>query len=198
MAYVKTQWANGDVISAEKLNNIENGISVIDGNTVVYEIPVIYTKISDSDIPVIGRIDTSDNQMYIDVTVQDVLTNLRQGKNVYFRFNVDFSLLIEDDYITFDEGVTNISFMLPVYLVIHESDTGTGMEIFGVQIECGEFFDHKLFPAIYPESIFNLNAMGFAFTSQEVNTEMFVDLSDASTQVFNTFGGSSSDGGNMQ
>lgn len=26
MAYVKNEWANGDVITADKLNNIENGI----------------------------------------------------------------------------------------------------------------------------------------------------------------------------
>ena len=40
MAYEKTTWATGDVVTAEKLNNIENGIAVADsGGSVCRKIP---------------------------------------------------------------------------------------------------------------------------------------------------------------
>lgn len=32
MAYEKTTWADGDIISAERMNNIENGIANLDEN----------------------------------------------------------------------------------------------------------------------------------------------------------------------
>lgn len=32
MAYEKTIWANGDIISAEAMNNIQNGIANLDEN----------------------------------------------------------------------------------------------------------------------------------------------------------------------
>lgn len=37
MSYVKNTWTEGDVITAEKLNNIENGVSEVGG---VYEIEI--------------------------------------------------------------------------------------------------------------------------------------------------------------
>ena len=35
MAYTKTIWASGDVISAEKLNNLENGVEAVSAKDVV-------------------------------------------------------------------------------------------------------------------------------------------------------------------
>lgn len=32
MSYQKTVWADGDIISAQKMNNIENGIANLDEN----------------------------------------------------------------------------------------------------------------------------------------------------------------------
>ena len=34
MSYEKTVWADGDIISAQKMNNIENGIETLDENGV--------------------------------------------------------------------------------------------------------------------------------------------------------------------
>ena len=34
MSYEKTVWADGDIISAQKMNNIENGIATLDENGV--------------------------------------------------------------------------------------------------------------------------------------------------------------------
>ena len=33
MAYVKTNWTIGDTITAQKLNNLENGLEAVDGRT---------------------------------------------------------------------------------------------------------------------------------------------------------------------
>lgn len=34
MSYEKTVWADGDIISAQRMNNIENGIETLDKNGV--------------------------------------------------------------------------------------------------------------------------------------------------------------------
>ena len=34
MSYQKTVWADGDIISAQRMNNIENGIETLDENGV--------------------------------------------------------------------------------------------------------------------------------------------------------------------
>ena len=34
MSYEKTVWADGDIISAQRMNNIENGIETLDENGV--------------------------------------------------------------------------------------------------------------------------------------------------------------------
>ena len=41
MAYNKTNWKTGDVISAEKLNNIEDGITNVDN---IMIIPTIFDR----------------------------------------------------------------------------------------------------------------------------------------------------------
>ena len=35
MSYTKTNWQNGDIITAEKMNNIENGIDIAENNVVI-------------------------------------------------------------------------------------------------------------------------------------------------------------------
>ena len=64
MSYTPTDWKTGDVITADKLNNIEQGI-VNAGNVEVFEFEVITDN---------------DNQVVTDVTVQDVIDAYSAGK----------------------------------------------------------------------------------------------------------------------
>lgn len=64
MSYTPTEWKTGDVITADKLNNIEQGIVNAPG-VAVFEFEVI----SDND-----------NQVVTDATVQDVINEFTAGK----------------------------------------------------------------------------------------------------------------------
>lgn len=48
MSYEKTIWADGDIISAQKMNNIENGIETLDENGVgLFVVDVIEEEVED-------------------------------------------------------------------------------------------------------------------------------------------------------
>lgn len=64
MSYTPTEWKTGDVITADKLNNMENGILNAPG-VAVFEFEVITDN---------------DNQVVTDVTYQDVLDAYSAGK----------------------------------------------------------------------------------------------------------------------
>lgn len=64
MSYTPTEWKTGDVITAEKLNNMEDGIENAPG-VAVFEFEVITDN---------------DNQLVTDVTVQDVIDAYSAGK----------------------------------------------------------------------------------------------------------------------
>ena len=50
MSYEKTIWADGDIISAQRMNNIENGIADLDENGVgLFVVDVIEEEIEDSE-----------------------------------------------------------------------------------------------------------------------------------------------------
>lgn len=48
MSYEKTVWADGDIISAQRMNNIENGIETLDENGVgLFVVDVIEEEVED-------------------------------------------------------------------------------------------------------------------------------------------------------
>lgn len=76
MAYTKTTWATGDVVTATKLNNMENGIAnatpfiigyEIEGNTMTLQNTwqEIWDKVSNGSIPYILTIDNETD--YLDI-----------------------------------------------------------------------------------------------------------------------------------
>lgn len=83
MAYSKTTWANGDVITAAKLNNMENGIAdaasvlvlTMDGETFAFN--KTWQEIHDAiaaGIPVVASFEY-DGDTYAVVAVQTLITN---------------------------------------------------------------------------------------------------------------------------
>ena len=76
MSYTKTTWAKGDVITATKLNNMENGIAnatpfiieyVIEGSTITLQSTwqEIWDKVSNGSIPYILTVDNETH--YLDI-----------------------------------------------------------------------------------------------------------------------------------
>lgn len=57
MSYVKNNWTEGDIITAEKLNNIENGVSEVGG---VYEIELTEEELEQAAIGEVTRDITSE------------------------------------------------------------------------------------------------------------------------------------------
>lgn len=83
MAYSKTTWANGDVITAAKLNNMENGIAgaasvlalTMDGDTFAFD--KTWQEIHDAiaaGIPVVASFEV-EGDTYTVVAVQTLITN---------------------------------------------------------------------------------------------------------------------------
>ena len=64
MAYTPNNWKDGDVITAEKMNKIENAVS-----------PLIITLTGET---------TSNGQPYVNATADDVLAALEAGKCLIF------------------------------------------------------------------------------------------------------------------
>ena len=65
MAYVKTAWATGDVITAEKLNNMEGGIEAQD--------PII----------LLGVYDANDNTITFDISAAGMFSAIEDGKKLF-------------------------------------------------------------------------------------------------------------------
>ena len=74
MSYNKTTWATGDIVTADKLNNIENGIA----NNNIY-IVSITSNIEDS---------TGDETLTLDKTWQEISDAAQSGKLVKFIRNI--------------------------------------------------------------------------------------------------------------
>lgn len=67
MSYTPTEWSTGDVITAEKLNNIEQGI-------VSHDVFVV-TSINDDSL----------NAFVLDKTYAEILTAIKSGNNVLIK-----------------------------------------------------------------------------------------------------------------
>lgn len=68
-SYVPTEWVTGDVITAEKLNHIEDGVELIsDGNNMI-----INVEVNENDISISS----------IDATLSDIVDACIARKNVY-------------------------------------------------------------------------------------------------------------------
>lgn len=74
MSYTKQTWANGDVITADKLNHIEDGIDGINNR-----IRVIYTATWDDN--------TNDYIWTCDKTFNEILSLIESGVDVYAQIN---------------------------------------------------------------------------------------------------------------
>lgn len=74
MAYTKTQWSNGDVISAEKLNNIEQGIEDASGGGNTFLVTFEYVAYS--------------NTWTCDKTNAEIYEAYSDGKDIRYNINV--------------------------------------------------------------------------------------------------------------
>lgn len=84
MAYTPTEWKNGDVITAEKLNKIESGIE---------------SASSGGGIMIINAVVAKNESSYIvtaDKTYENVLAAYNEGKMVVVRGKVDFEGIGEE------------------------------------------------------------------------------------------------------
>lgn len=90
MAYVKTTWQTGDVITAEKLNNMEGGIEALQ------PLIVIKTQIEENNTK------ASFPQFTLDKTYTEIMSALQAGVNVFIclidadEFNRD--MVVRADY----------------------------------------------------------------------------------------------------
>ena len=100
MAYIKTVWENGDVITKEKLNNIENGITNAGGGLVT-----TFTTSED------GYTDT------LDASYNDIKGACLSGKAVYLAFSFASPLGVNYDIFPIYRLETRTIDSGPIYLV---------------------------------------------------------------------------------
>lgn len=105
MSYEKTTWQDGDIITAEKLNNIENGVKEISENTSIY--------IADVNV----GMDSEEIWINTTQTFQNLLTQYNNGKIILFR-----SVLNNHGY-----AIINFTFYTSEYL---DYDTGENLQCF--------------------------------------------------------------------
>lgn len=91
MAYNKTTWANGDVITAEKLNNIEQGIA--DSNDVVY---INYTDDNEK----------GEHRLSCDVDFSDIYSAFTNSKTIIVKYQNHLYQLYEatDQVVSFSRA----------------------------------------------------------------------------------------------
>lgn len=71
MSYEPTVWNNGDIITAEKLNKLENGVANGD---------------NDDEAFIITQTDSNNNQLYVDKTLEEILQAIDDNKKLVYRF----------------------------------------------------------------------------------------------------------------
>lgn len=74
MAYTPTNWQNGDVITAEKLNKLENGVA--QGGSADYDLVLIQTDSDNDDPTLTGH----------GISLDDVLARVADGEEISFKF----------------------------------------------------------------------------------------------------------------
>lgn len=91
MSYVPTNWATGDVITAEKLNNIENGI--VDSGKAVFVITVV-------------TLNSNQHSFTFDKTFTEIKTAFASGKHLILRYSPTGSQTeAQYNYYTMDSAV---------------------------------------------------------------------------------------------
>lgn len=114
MSYTPTTWATGDVITEEKLNNIESGILNAPG-VAVFEFEVITNN---------------NNQVVTDVTIEDVMDASNAGKLCVASLASHSSAMPADAnpkiFVLFDSVHGTYAYATATYLVIGQSSETTG------------------------------------------------------------------------
>lgn len=125
MAYVKTIWETGDVITAAKLNNAEDGIAAHD--------PIIIE--TNAEWVTVGQ----KNTLTYDILAEDLAELYMKGHHIIIKVNAFDSWSIDDNYSQFDcvvmyeiDSVTYYEFFPCAYL------TNRGLS-FGKDDETGKF-----------------------------------------------------------
>lgn len=98
MAYVKTTWATGDVITAEKLNNAEGGIEA------AYPLIVVKSEYVDGENRAVLRVGGTDYQL--DKTYSEIFTALSAGKLVMIMNTTEDA--VNCDYILYADYTNEI------------------------------------------------------------------------------------------
>lgn len=105
MSYEKQNWQKGDVITAAKLNNIEQGIAdggvlVVSANTETMALDKTWRQIADAALAVVQTV-TGEGQTDIMLCTQII-----QGDGIYgvYLGNNEFVCDDPDDYPQYDDG----------------------------------------------------------------------------------------------
>ena len=104
MSYNKTTWSNGDIITAEKMNNIENGIKNISGGINIFNFNDARSNGLEVNLPVtyfVGAYayNTLDKYYYVVENVQDNETSYTMNINntSYFYFPDSGAFVVNDN-----------------------------------------------------------------------------------------------------
>lgn len=92
MDYTIHTWTSGETVTAEKLNNIENGIKEINSKNLIVQ--CLYTNYDET---------SSEFFAYFDTTLNDIINAFTSGKNVIFNINNGSPILIELYYNSEDQ-----------------------------------------------------------------------------------------------
>ena len=124
--YIKTYWQNGDLITAEKLNNIEEAIymcdtrinSVMDDNNFINIEKVSYSNPSDTSISTVK--DALDKLLYFDLTISlssNIASTLEKGRvidNVTFNWTYNKEVVTQKfNGILLDNSVRSYNYTTP-------------------------------------------------------------------------------------
>ena len=142
MSYTPTEWATGDVITAEKLNNMESGIAVGQELFIIHATGVAQTPGAQS-TPVIdktyGEIANAIQQGKIPVMIVDASQSGSQGLNI-----IPLGSFAGEPNYTITFNITTAIYAVPVHLnnlliVVVQNDEG--------QTECMSIFSSTQIPS---------------------------------------------------
>lgn len=93
MSYIAHTWTANEVVTAEKLNALENGIANCNGGTLI-----------------VNLVSQTDTDWYYDTTANDIITTFINGGNVIIDgFSVVSILHVDDGYRIYWDGMTEIA-----------------------------------------------------------------------------------------
>ena len=134
MAYQKTTWQNGDIITAQKLNNIQNGIENVAG--------------SDSGggtlfVPLNMSGDNASYTYTATKTAHEIIAAANAGQRVTFTMSTNL-MSMAADLITFSTGPGKITESVDAYFVLPKYVDKDG-NVKGIELYCSSLDDYPVY-----------------------------------------------------